>query len=83
MLVQRVDFGRGDTRMCVNITIINDNLVESSEMFPVKIANTPGIRAGPDTQVTIVDDDSKCPRMSSDHPLQPLCAALCRSHDRV
>ena len=65
MLVQTVTFRPGDQRMCVNIMIINDTLVEGPEMFPVTIANTSGIRAGPDTQVTIRDDDSECPHIPS------------------
>ena len=60
MLVQTVTFRQGDQRLCVDIMIINDILLEDTEVFPVTITNTPGIRAGPNTQVTINDDDSEC-----------------------
>ena len=79
--MQVVTFRPGDGRQCVNITIIEDATVEGPETFPVTIARTPGIIAGPDTTVTIRDVGSEfMSPLHANNSLQSFHAAKYSDH---
>ena len=57
-------FGACGTRHCVNVTIVNDDILEMPESFTVTLERTPGldsrITLNPvDTVVEITDDDGE------------------------
>ena len=56
-----VIFGPGETTADVNITIVNDNIMEGTEMFSATLTTAdPNVMIGDGTAtVTILDEDGK------------------------
>lgn len=62
---ETIYFGSCDTKKCVNINIIDDQIVEKHEYFEVKLmTNTPDLKLNPMVgRVQIYDNESKNPTM--------------------
>jgi len=58
-----VTFAPDETVQIVNVSVVNDNTLESTEMFTAMLTATPGsmvmIGAADTATATIIDDDSK------------------------
>ena len=62
---EKIQFDKCDTRKCVNITIINDDIVEKYEHFEIKLMTyAPKVNINrPRATVRIVSNESKNPAM--------------------
>ena len=66
---------------CADITIVNDEVLETTEMFLIELQSTnPDVSTAPSANsavVIIMDDDSMCRHMVHS-PLSPFCNVCCR-----
>ena len=60
-IIEKVEFTSGDSLIDVNITIINDELIESNETFVIYLTSGAGVKLFPheQTEVIISDDDGR------------------------
>ena len=60
-LIELLDFHSDESFIDVNITIINDELTESSETFVIYLTSGAGVKLSPyaQTKVIIYDDDAQ------------------------
>ena len=60
-IIEIVEFTSGDNLIDVNITIINDELIESKETFVIYLKSGAGVKLFPyeQTEVIISDDDGR------------------------
>ena len=56
-VLETITFNAGDSRMCINVTILGDDEEEETERFPIQIFSTEFGQSS--TVVTINDDDGQ------------------------
>ena len=56
---QTVTFAPGVSKQCFDVEILDDNIVEGSEMFTISVVLQGSLETPTDAHITIEDDDGK------------------------